>query len=233
MPFPFLCAVAARRLARSAHPLAAALLGVAAAVAAPAWAANEDRNQPLNFAADSARVDEQKQVNILQGNVEITKGSIVIRADRVEVRQGAQGYQSAIATGWPDKRAYFRQKRAGTDEYIEGEAERLEYDGRTDTVKLINRAVMRRFRGNTLADEVSGSTISYDNTSEVFQVVGGPDSAAPAGRVRGVLTPRETPGPTAAPATPPAQAPVLSSSPPSDSASAPAAAPAGSPEARP
>lgn len=196
---------------------AAAVLSLAAALAAPSWAANADRNQPLEFAADSARVDEQKQVNILQGNVEITKGSIVIRADRVEVRQSPQGYQSAIATGWPDKRAYFRQRREGTDEYIEGEAERLEYDGRSDSVKLINQAVMRRFRGGTLADEVSGSTISYDNTTEVFQVVGGPDSAAPSGRVRGVLTPRDAAGaapPAAAvPPPPPASPPAAASAP--------------------
>jgi len=186
---------------------AAALFAVAAVLAAPAWAANADRNQPLNFAADSARVDEQKQVNILQGNVEITKGTIVIRADRVEVRQSPQGYQSAIATGWPDKRAYFRQKREGTDEYIEGEAQRLEYDGRNDSIKLINQAVMRRFRGGTVTDEVSGNTISYDNTTEVFQVIGGPDSAAPSGRVRGVLTPRDTTGsaPSSAPAAAPAK----------------------------
>ncbi|MBA2721659.1 MAG: lipopolysaccharide transport periplasmic protein LptA [Methylibium sp.] len=190
---------------------AAALFAVAAVLAAPAWAANVDRNQPLNFAADSARVDEQKQVNILQGNVEITKGTIVIRADRVEVRQSPQGYQSAIATGWPDKRAYFRQKREGNDEYIEGEAQRLEYDGRNDSIKLINQAVMRRFRGGTVTDEVSGNTISYDNTTEVFQVVGGPDSAAPAGRVRGVLTPRDTAGSAPAPSAP-ASAPATPAS---------------------
>lgn len=198
---------------------AAALIGLAGAWGPAAWADKTDRNQPLNFAADSARVDEQKQVNILQGNVEITKGSIVIRADRVEVRQSPQGYQSAVATGWPDKRAYFRQRREGTDEYIEGEAERLEYDGRSDTVKLINRAVMRRFRGGNLIDEVAGNTISYDNTTEVFQVVGGPASAAPSGRVRGVLTPREAPGPAQA-----ASAAAPSARP---DAGAPASAPAG------
>jgi lipopolysaccharide export system protein LptA len=203
---------------------AAALFALSAVLAAPAGAVKADRNQPLNFAADSARVDEQKQVNILQGNVEITKGTIVIRAERVEVRQSPQGQQSAIATGWPDRRAYFRQKREGTDEYIEGEAERLEYDGRTDSVKLINKAVMRRFRGDTLADEVSGNTISYDNSTEVFQVVGGPDSAAPAGRVRGVLTPRDTAGsaPAAAASTPRAR--------PSAPAAADSAAPAASGE---
>jgi len=188
------------RSRRAAVPAAVLLAGLAALLP-PAWGDKADRNQPLSFAADSARVDELKQLNILSGNVEITKGSIVIRADRVEVRQSPEGYQHAIATGWPTKRAYFRQKRDGSDEYLEGEAEKLEYDGRSDTVRLLNQAVMRRFRGNTLADEVSGSTISYDNTTEVFQVVGGPASAAAPGRVRGVLTPREAPA--SAPATRP------------------------------
>lgn len=177
-----------------------ALIGLgllALLLAGTAQADKADRNQPLSFAADSARVDEQKQLNILSGNVEITKGTIRISANQVEVRQSPQGHQSAVATGWSDRRATFRQKREGSDETIEGEAERLEYDSRTDTVKLVNRAVMRRYRGTVLADEVAGNTISYDNTSEVFQVLGGPDSAAPAGRVRGVLTPRETPAPAA------------------------------------
>lgn len=180
--------------ARPCPPLrrAAAWVALALCALAPAaWADKADRNKPLNFAADSARVDEAKQLNILSGNVEITKGTIVIRADQVEVRQSADGQQAAVATGGPGKRAYFRQKREGSDEYIEGEAERLEYDSRSDTVKLVNQAVMRRYRGSTLADEVAGNTISYDNSSEVFQVLGGPDSAAPSGRVRGVLTPRE------------------------------------------
>jgi len=167
--------------------------------AGTAWADRTDRNQPLNFAADSAKVDELKKLNILTGNVEITKGTIVVRADRVEVRQSPDGYQSAVATGWPDRRASFRQKREGSDEFIEGESERLEYDSRTDTVKLIGRAVMKRFRGSTLADEVQGNTISYDNATEVFQVVGGDGSAATSGRVRGVLTPRSALGAASAP----------------------------------
>ena len=169
----------------------AAVLLLAAASFGPARADRTDKKQPLAFSADSARVDEAKQLNILQGNVEISKGSIVIRADRVEVQQNPQGTQSAVATGWPNRRAYFRQRREGTDEYIEGEAERLEYDGTRDVVRLVNQAVLRRFRGNALADEVAGNTVTYDNTTEVYQVLGGPSSAAPAGRVRGVLTPRE------------------------------------------
>lgn len=183
----------------SALRLRSACLLALLLAAGGAWADRSDRDKPINFAADSAKVDELKQLNILTGNVEITKGTIVVRADRVEVRQSPDGYQAAVATGWPDRRATFRQKREASDEVIEGEAERLEYDSRTDTLKLINQAVMRRFRGTTLADEVRGNTITYDNSTEVFQVLGGSSSTAPSGRVRGVLTPRNAGAAASAP----------------------------------
>src|SRR3712207_8943541 len=40
-------------------------------------------------------------------------------------------------------------------------------------------------------DEMVGSLITYDNTTDVFTVDGGPASATPGGRVRAVLSPRE------------------------------------------
>jgi lipopolysaccharide export system protein LptA len=175
--------------------LSAATVGVLALALwhGPAQAEKADRDQPLNFSADSARVDDTQRLNILSGSVEITKGTMVFRAARVEVRQNADGTQTANALGSPTGRAYFRQKREGLDEFIEGEGDRVEYDGRNDTVRFTGHAVMRRLRGTTLADEVVGQTILYDNRTEVFQVVGGAGSAAPSGRVRGVISPRPAP----------------------------------------
>jgi lipopolysaccharide export system protein LptA len=37
----------------------------------------------------------------------------------------------------PGKLAFYRKKRDGVDEYIEGEGERIEYDSRADLVKFI------------------------------------------------------------------------------------------------
>ena len=169
---------------------AAVMLGMVV-LAAPAQAEKNDRDQPLNFSADSARVDDTQRINVLTGNVEITKGTMVFRAARVEVRQNADGTQTANARGGgANGRAYFRQKREGLDEFIEGEGERIEYDGAADTVRFTGRAIMRRLRGSTLADEVVGQTVVYDNRTEVFQVVGGAGSAMSSGRVRGVIAPR-------------------------------------------
>lgn len=164
---------------------------LAALCALPARAEKTDRAQPLNFAADSARVDDAQRLNILSGNVEITKGSMTVLSDRVEVRQNADGSQTATALGGQGGRAYFKQKREGLDESIEGEAEKVVYEGKDDTVHFTGRAVMRRLKGTTLTDEVTGQVIVYDNKTSVFQVVGNAgNTSTTKGRVRGVITPR-------------------------------------------
>ncbi len=160
--------------------------------ASGAHAEKADRFQPLNFAADAARVEDKQRLNILSGNVEISKGSMVVRSDRVEVRQNADGTQTATAIGGPGGRAYFRQKRDGADEFIEGEAERIVYDGKTEIVRFTGRALMRRLQGQSVNDQVTGPVIVYDNKTSVFQVEGSSDGAASSGRVRGVITPRSS-----------------------------------------
>jgi len=166
----------------------------ASCIAAPAQAERADRLQKINIAADQdGQLDLQKQVVVYTGNVVITQGTMVIRAGKVEVRELPSGYRTATALGSPGKPATFRQKRDGVDEYIEGEAERIEYDGKSATVRFVNNAEWRRLRGATLADEVSGNLITYDGTTEKMEVSGGakPTAANPGGRVSAVLTPRE------------------------------------------
>ncbi|MFN3416567.1 MAG: lipopolysaccharide transport periplasmic protein LptA [Caldimonas sp.] len=163
-------------------------LAVAWMLSAAVWAERADRDQPLRFTADSLRYDDVRRVNVLTGQVEVTKGTLVLRADRVEVRQSPEGHHSATATGTVGQPAYFRQKRDGVDEHLEGRASRIDYDGRTDTLRLSGQAVIRRLRGSDVADEITGQTITYDNVTETFSVQGGAEGGGD-GRVRGVLTP--------------------------------------------
>ena len=158
-----------------------------------AHAEKADRLKPLNVEADQpSNLDLQKKVVVFNGNVVITKGTLVIRAAKIEVRETADGYQAATALGTAGKPATFRQKRDGVDEYIEGQAERLEYDSKADTVRFVNAAVVRRLRGTAVADEITGSVVAYDASSEIFSVSGGaPNANGSGGRVRAVLTPRE------------------------------------------
>jgi len=167
---------------------------LAALAGGPAFAEKADRFKPLNVEADQpGRIDLLKQQVVFNGNVVVTKGTMTIRAGRIEVHETPDGYHSAVAIGAANKPATFRQKRDGVDEWIEGEAERLEYDGKTDTVRFVTNATVRRLRGSTVADEIAGNVVAYDSIAEVFSVTGGAAAtpANPGGRVRAVLTPRE------------------------------------------
>ena len=153
-----------------------------------------DRLKPLQVESDQpGKIDLLNQFVVFNGNVVVTKGTMLIRAARIEVRETPDGYHSAMALGAPGRPATFRQKRDGVDETIEGEAERLEVDGKANLIKFIGNASVRRLRGAQVADEIAGQLVSYDSLSEVFNVSGGAPATAtnPGGRVRAVLTPRE------------------------------------------
>ena len=163
--------------------------------AVPALAEKADRDKPVNLEADRVTIDDAKQTALFEGNVVLTQGTLQIRGDRMEVRQDKEGFKYGATWGNP---AHFRQKREGYDEYIEGWAERIEYDGHAETMQMFNRAQLRRGQ-----DEVRGNYISYDAKSEFFQVVGGGAKAAapnnPEGRVRAVIQPKSKDKPPAAP----------------------------------
>lgn len=183
-----------------------------------ACAENADRDKPMNVEADALRYDDIKQVSIFTGRVVLTKGTILIRGDKLEVRQDPQGYQYGVVTGGAGQPAFFRQKREGVDETIEGEGETIEYDGRLDTVKFTGLAQLRRFQGARLNDEFNAGIIVYNNLTNVFTLDGAPAAGstgragqpgAPAGRVRAMLTPKSAPVSAPASSTPLRSSPRL------------------------
>ena len=179
-----------------------AVCGMAAAL--PSWAEKSDRSKPMVIEADRDGVlDLQRQVLIYTGNVVISQGTMILRAERLEMRTLPDGYRAASALGSAAKPASWRQRRDGVDESVEGTADRIEFDGRADTLRFIGNGAVRRLRAGTVADEITGASILWDNTSEVFKVEGGAATPAnPTGRVRAVLSPR-TEAPASAPTTTP------------------------------
>lgn len=174
-------------------------LAVTLASTGTAWAERADRNQPMHIEADALRHDEQRQISIFSGNVVLTKGTIVLRGAELQVRQDAQGYQYGVIKAAAGKRAFFRQKRdtapGAPQEHVEGEAEQIEYDGRKDDVRLLRRAQLRRYVSGRLNDDITGSLITYNSSTDIFTV----DSARAPGqsgttgkRVRAVLSPKNS-----------------------------------------
>jgi lipopolysaccharide export system protein LptA len=176
------------------------LAALALGGAGPASADRNDRSKPLTLESDKpCTVDLVRQVSVCSGNVVIAQGTLQIRADRVELRETADGYRQAIAIGSASAPALYRQRRDGSEEHVEGSADRVEYDARADTLRFIGNAQVRRLRGAVPSEEIQGSLILWDNTAEQFTVQGGaPSPGNPTGRVRAVLAPREASAPTAA-----------------------------------
>jgi lipopolysaccharide export system protein LptA len=155
---------------------------LACLLCAPVLAEKSDRAKPVNVEADKLTIDDVKKESVFEGNVTLTQGTLMLKADRIVVKQDAQGFNYGFAYGKP---AYFRQKREGFDEYIEGYSERLEYDGKKDKMQMFTNAEIRKG-----SDEVKGDYISYDAVTEFYQVIGGPSVATtgnPKGRVRATI----------------------------------------------
>lgn len=178
-------------------PLASALTLALALPAAQAEKA--DRLKPMVFTAEKeGRLDGVNQRTELLGNVIITKGTLLLKAEKVDVRQTRDGYHQAFASGIPGQPVTFRQARDVPGESIDGVANQLEYDTRTETVRFIGNATVRRLRGTAVAEEVTGAVIVYDSRTEVFTLEGGSASPNPNGRTRIVMMPRVQPGDEAA-----------------------------------
>ena len=192
---------------RGSEAGAAIVFGTAVlcALAAPAALADRtDRDQPINLESDRLVANEAKKISTFEGHVVVTQGTLVIRADRIIVRQDAQGFQRGTATGNP---ATFRQKREGYDEYIDGEALKIEYDAKTERVEFFECA--RLHRGSR--EDVRGNYISYDQKTEYFRVESSGTTSTQCSdvRVRAVIMPKKSePVPTAAPAAAPSAAPL-------------------------
>lgn len=155
---------------------------LAALLASHAHAEKADRDKPVNLEADTVTLDDIKKVSVYQGNVILSQGTLMLRADRVQVTQNASGLDKVQATGNP---VAFRQKLDGREEHIEGFADRIEFDSVNSQLELIGQARLRR--GN---DELRGAQISYNANTEFYKVTGQAGAKTPSGRVRAVIRPK-------------------------------------------
>jgi lipopolysaccharide export system protein LptA len=163
----------------------ALLTGVLLLCPAIALAEKADRDKPTQVEANRMSADDARRLNVFEGDVVVTKGTIRLTAERLVVRQDAEGFQFATATGKP---ARFRQRqdpKPGEKEgiWVDGEALRIELDDRNQKIELFDNA--RVSRGG---DEVAGDYIFVDQRSDFYQVSSGKGAAK--GRVKAVIQPK-------------------------------------------
>ena len=164
-----------------------------------AHAEKADKFKPAEIDSDRVTINELTRTRVFDGNVVIVKGTLLINADRLELKTDAEGYQTMLAMGSAAKPAKFKQKREGLDETVESESTTLLFDGKADTILLTDKAIVRRLSKGAVQDEVRGAVIKYFNQTEYYEVKGGPTSSESNGRVRTIIAPRP-PAPVPAPA---------------------------------
>lgn len=181
---------------------ALALLGVCL-IAMPVRAEKADRTKPIEIDAASATTDLANNVQVLEGAVVLVQGTMRITAERMRVRRDAQEHILAELFGSNGNPVKFREKREGFNDFVEGQADRAEFDDRANTIKLFNRATLKNG-----GDQLAGEYIYYNSVTEVIQALGripdpkadpkavGPATAESA-RVRIVIQPRSETAKTA------------------------------------
>jgi lipopolysaccharide export system protein LptA len=159
-----------------------------------AHAEKADADKPTNIEADQMFYDEAKQVNTFVGKVVLTRGTLIMHAEKLLVKQDKAGNQLTTMFAPNGGLATFRQKRdGGKDLWIEGYAtDRIEYDSKTEIAKLFKQARVKMMDGARVTDEVEGDFISYDSRAEFYTVtnsVSG-ESKPGGGRIRAIIQPR-------------------------------------------
>ena len=147
------------------------------------YAEKADRDKPIEIEADTMTVDDAKSTSIYTGDVILTQGTLLIRADELIVRQDKQGFQHSTSLGNPTT---FKQKMEGSNEYIQGKALRIEYDGHMDKIHLYKNAEVKRGK-----DIVVGDYITYDANAEVAQAMSSKTENGKKGRTKAIIKPKD------------------------------------------
>lgn len=140
--------------------------------------------------SDTLNYDDVKKESIFTGNVVLTRGNMTLHSDRLTMREDAEGFQYGTATVAAGKLVFLRQENPEKFEVLEARGERAEYDGKTEEIEMIGKAVVTRFICGKPFDNVQGERVIYRQKTESYQAFGGANSAAPGGRVRSLATPR-------------------------------------------
>ncbi len=172
----------------------ASLIVLAATITMPAitYAEKADRSKEIVIDAARNTADQAKNILVLEGMVTLEQGTMRITADKMIVKRDDQEFIFAELVALGGNQITFREKREGFNDFMEGTADRAEFDDKARTIKLFKRAKLKT--GNDL---LTGEYIYYNSDTQVIQADGqapvgkdGKPKTDSAGRVRIVIQPR-------------------------------------------
>ncbi|WP_295760081.1 lipopolysaccharide transport periplasmic protein LptA [Undibacterium sp.] len=158
-----------------------------------AHAEKADSQKETNIEAELSNSDGKKNVTTLTGDVILTRGTLIVKSDRAVITQTADEHMNVVLTSKPGKQNFFRQKRDGGDDlWVEGVADRIEYDDKTELVRFISKARVKYLEGKKVTQEQEGEFLSYDSLNDVFVATNSINGThvPGAGRVKLTLQPK-------------------------------------------
>jgi lipopolysaccharide export system protein LptA len=142
-----------RRIDFACGVAAAVLLAVArVAVALP-----EDAQQPINIHADSAELDQNKNIAIYHGSVKMEQGTMLVTGDKMTIELEDQQVVRIIAEG---DRAHYEQQIKPDESKVLADAKKITYFTQEQRVELVTNAHLTQDN-----NEFTGELIKY-NTNE-------------------------------------------------------------------
>lgn len=137
------------------------------AVLSTANARQSDLTKAIDVRADKSEYDERAGTQTLSGNVEISQGTMKIKADRIAISLENNALSKIEGTGSPIR---FEQENE-EGELMQGEAERIIYNAISGTLVLQGSATLTQPRQNLVSEQ-----ITFDARTQKVSAEGGGDS---------------------------------------------------------
>jgi len=130
----------------------------------PAIALDKDKNAPITIDADTTSIDFRTGQRVLTGNVEITQGTLNIKADKIVLIYKGNDIDTATAYGKPVK---FKQLPEGHKEMVYGEGRKLKLEQAKDLITLTENAKVTQ--GTNI---ITGKIINYNMKTSKMTIKG-------------------------------------------------------------
>jgi lipopolysaccharide export system protein LptA len=136
-----------------------------------AHAEKADQDKPVILEAEKVSVNDVQQVYELDGQVLLTKGSILINGEKGNIKVDPEGYEYVDVQGNPESTASFRQRREGpANEFMQGRGQTVTYNAKTELLTLTGDASLKRLLNMQMLDQLQGWKIDYDDVQQRYKV---------------------------------------------------------------
>lgn len=126
------------------------------------FALKNDSAKPIQIEANHATVDQKQLQSVFEGDVVITRGSLVVHADKGTASQDKSGDRILDLYGSP---VVFQQLMDdGTR--ITGQCDHFTYDTKSSLAILMNRARVKKGKSIIIGDK-----LTYNTQTEVYSAV--------------------------------------------------------------